>query len=74
VINAVRDAGEKHALKTPVREKQEFFIFSCRMGEHVAIDPAQQIRIDLAELTAEKMVCLFQGSRCPALGALELDK
>jgi hypothetical protein len=42
--------------------------------QHVAIDPTQQIRIDPAEFAAEKMVCLFQGSRRPALRALELDK
>jgi hypothetical protein len=44
------------------------------MKEHVSIDPAQQIRVDLAELATEKMVCLFQGSWCAALGALKLDK
>jgi hypothetical protein len=74
VIDAVGDAGEEHAFETPVREKQEFFVFSCRVWQHVSIDPTQQIRVDLAELAAEKMVCLFQGSRRPALRALELDK
>jgi hypothetical protein len=44
------------------------------MREHVSIYATQQIRVDLAELATEKMVCLFQGSRCPALGALKLDK
>jgi hypothetical protein len=74
VIDAVGDAGEEHAFETPVWEKQKFFIFFCRVWQHVSIDPAQQIRADLAEFTAEKMVCLFQGSRRPALRALELDK
>jgi uncharacterized protein YdhG (YjbR/CyaY superfamily) len=74
VIDAGGDAGEEHAFKTPVGEKKEFLIYFRRMKEHVSIDPAQQIRVDLAELAAEKMVCLFQGSRCAALGALKLDK
>jgi hypothetical protein len=74
VIDAVGDAGEEHAFETPVGEKKEFLIYFRRMREHVSIYAAQQIRVDLAEPAAEKMVCLFQGSRCPALGALELDK
>jgi hypothetical protein len=74
VIDATGDTGEEHAFETPVWEKEEFFVFSCRVRQHVAIDPTQQIRIDPAEFAAEKMVCLFQGSRRPALRALELDK
>jgi hypothetical protein len=74
VIDAVGDTREEHAFETPVGEEQEFLVFFRRMWEHVSVDPAQQIRLDLAELAAEKMVCLFQGGRCPALGALELDK
>jgi hypothetical protein len=74
VIDAAGDAGEEHAFETPVGEKEEFLIFCRRVREYVAVDPAQQIRLDLAELATEKMVCLFQGSRRPALGTLELDK
>jgi hypothetical protein len=74
VINAVGDTGEEHALETPVGEKEEFFVFWCSVWEHVSIDPAQQIRVDLAEIAVEEMVCLFQGSRRPALRALELDE
>jgi hypothetical protein len=74
VIDAVGDTGKEHALETPVGEKEEFFVFWCSVWQHVSIDPAQQIRVDLAELATEKMVCLFQGSWCAALGALKLDK
>jgi hypothetical protein len=74
VIDAVGDAGEEHALEAPVGEKEQFFVLCCRVWQHVSIDPAQQIRVDLAEFAAEKVVCLFQGSRRPALRALKLDK
>lgn len=74
VIDAVGNAGEEHAFETPVGEKKEFLIYFVRMREHVSIYATQQIRVDLAELATEKMVCLFQGRRRPALGALKLDK
>jgi hypothetical protein len=74
VLDAIGNAGEEHAFKTPVGEKHQFLIFSCIVRQYVTVDPAQKVGLDPAELATEKVVCLFQGGRRPALGALVLDK
>jgi len=74
VSDPIGDAGEKHALEPPVREKDQLLILPRSVGQHVAEYTAQQIGFHPAEPAGKKMIRLLQGSRRPALGALMFNE
>jgi len=68
------DTVKKHALESPIGEKDQVFVRRRSVRQHIAINAAQEIGFHTAKLTGKQVVRLLQGRRCPALRALVLDE
>ena len=74
LINSLGVTGKQHAFKPPIGEKYELFILGRIVREHITKNVfGHQIRFHPAKLTGKQAISFFQGSRCPALGALMFD-
>lgn len=68
------ETEKKHALESPIGEKNQVFVGWRSVRQHIAKNAAQKIGFHPAELAGKQVVCLFQDCGRPALGALVLDE